>query len=54
MIIKLFKLYILFCLFCWVFNLEQEQPIEEPIEEVAFWCDCGAAIRWDKVIRKEI
>ena len=51
---NLLKAYVTFCLFCWVFNLEQEQPIEQEIEEVAFWCDCGAAIRWDEVIRKEI
>lgn len=51
---RLLKAYILFCLLCPVFNVEQQQPIKEPIEEVAFWCDCGAAIRWDKVIRKEI
>jgi hypothetical protein len=50
MIIKLFKLYILFCLICPVFNIEKEQPIEEPIEEVEFWCDCGAAIRWYEVM----
>ena len=51
---NLLKAYVIFCILCPVFNLEQEQPIEQEIEEVAFWCDCGDAIRWDKVIRKDI
>ena len=50
---NILKLYILFCLLCPMFNLEQERQIEQEIEEVAFWCDCGAAIRWDKVILSE-
>jgi hypothetical protein len=47
---NLLKAYILFCLLCPVFNIEKEQKTEEQIEEVAFWCDCGAAIRCDEMM----
>jgi len=42
-------IYVTICLICPIFNYQEDKPIQEEIDVVDFWCDCGVVERWEMI-----